>query len=304
MKLSHKQIERGFHLRLMSPLGRYPADSFISESAALIVSAEFCFSVVRVSRRDWSFSEVDLLTAREIPLLGSFLFAGAPGTPYLFPYPTDYSVVVETERFENIEETNISKLKSFLLERIASNPSECPTSLFHLPLLLGGKPYEFNLNAKSDVDQHLLLRRLESAGPVICCGVSCLLRAQMAFQHAEFGEAACIFLWIALDAAHSLVLQKLRESGMANPTSKDAARYVDKISGHETECKKFFEEHYDNRIQSIHPENRYGAEAVPPLLADDFLDLYDLMIPLFYFFISTIPNSSKSEIATSGRLSD
>ena len=163
-------------------------------------------------------------------MLGSFLFAPT-GTPYLFPSATDYSVVVETERFENIEETNISKLKSFLLERIASNPCECPTSLFHLRLfLLGGKPCEFNLNAKSDVDQHLLLRRLESAGPVICRGVSCLLRAQMAFQHAEFGEAACIFLWIALDAAHSLVLQKLRGCIMANPTSKDAlihlARYL------------------------------------------------------------------------------
>ena len=104
MKLTSKLIEKGFRARLMSPLGRYPADSFCAESAALVISPEICFSIVKVQREDWGYLEADILTAAEIPLFGSILLAGEAGTPYLYPYPTRYSVLFETESLENIED--------------------------------------------------------------------------------------------------------------------------------------------------------------------------------------------------------
>jgi hypothetical protein len=130
-----------------------------------------------------------------------------------------------------------------------------------------------------------ILRRLETADPVLLRGVSTLIKAGMVWNHGEFREAACIYLWIALDAAFSLTLRKLREAGFTNPTSQDAANYVAQIDGYEESWEKFFERDYYNRISAIHPDNRYGAEARPTLCADDFLDLYDELIPLFQYIV-------------------
>ena len=124
------------------------------------------------------------------------------------------------------------------------------------------------------------------ASPIVLRGVSSLVKAHMAWNHDEFREAACIFLWISLDAAHSLILHKLRESGVENPSSGDAAKYFDKISGYHTEWEKFFEDDYENCIRAIHPDNRFGAEARPQFLADDFYELNDMLIPLFHYLVS------------------
>jgi hypothetical protein len=117
-------------------------------------------------------------------------------------------------------------------------------------------------------------------------GLASLLKAQMAWKHGEFTDAALLFLWIALDAAHSLTLQKLRNSGVNNPTSQDASAHFNSIAGYETPWERFFEEDYANRIRAIHPDNRFGAEARPQLLADDYLELNDVLIPYFTYLIT------------------
>jgi len=285
MKLSSSPTDKGFRVRLMSPLGCYPADSFHSESAALIVSPEICFSIVRMRRNVWGFAEREILTELEIPLFGSILLAGKDGEPHLYPYPTGHWVSLEIDSFED---RHILECRSSLLERLQKKMGEYPTDFFHKPPSLGGVQYEF-APSDADDDRHLVLGHLQTtANPIILRGVSCLLKARMAFQYHEFGEAACIFLWIALDAAHSLVLQKLRESGNVNPTSEDAARYFEKISGSGTEWEKFFEDDYENRIRAIHPDNRFGAEAIPQFEADDFYELNEMLIPLFYYFVTGV----------------
>jgi hypothetical protein len=141
-----------------------------------------------------------------------------------------------------------------------------------------------------DVREKVLdcMTRLESVDAVVLRGVGSLLKAQMAWTHGEFADAACIYLWIALDAAHSLTLRKLRESGVQNPTSKDASTYLNTVVGFETPWEKFFEEDYENRIRAIHPDNRYGAEARPQFLADDFYELRHLLIPYFAYLITGV----------------
>lgn len=293
MRISYKPIAKGFRVRLMSPLGRYPADTFHSGSAALIISPEICFSIVTVLREDWGFSEVEILTAEEIPLLGSILLAGEPSTPYLYPYPSNYTILLESETVGALADQQIEECKSFLTAGISKHMSEYPpTNVFHKPPLIGGLKYDLTPSLTADSDRLMILRRLESANPVILRGVSCLLKGRMAFLHPEFGESACILLWIALDAAYSLVLRKLRESGTMNPTSEDAAKYFEKLSGFGTEWDKFFEVDYENRIRAIHPDNRFGAEAIPQFLADDFLELNDMLIPFFYHFVSELADDS------------
>jgi hypothetical protein len=55
----------------MSPLGSYPDTSMVLEDAAYIMSPEICFSIIRIKEEDWGFSEVDMLSPLEIPLLAA-----------------------------------------------------------------------------------------------------------------------------------------------------------------------------------------------------------------------------------------
>jgi hypothetical protein len=294
MKVSNMPVKTGFHVRLMSQLGRYPADSFIAPNAALLVSPEICFSVVRIEKEDWGFSEVDIIKKEEIPLFGSILLAGEPGTPYTYPYPTYYSVSLATDLLEDIGERKVIECKTFLLDEIQKEEKSYPANGFHKPPCLGGSNYEF-VSAKDGGERLRVFQHLQNANAVILRGVNCLLKGRMAFQHAEFGEAACMYLWVAMDAAHSLILRRLEKSGVKNPTSSDAMRYFEERAGHETGWEKFFEDHYDNRIRAIHPANRFGAEAIPMFLADDFLELNDDLIPLFEFFVSNFPDDFPPE---------
>src|SRR5271163_2767024 len=88
--------EEGFHVRLMSPLGSYPAHSFVAPSAALVVDAEICFSIVRIRKKESGFSEVDDLNPSEIPLLGCITLAGQNDASAIRPYPSYQTMLLES----------------------------------------------------------------------------------------------------------------------------------------------------------------------------------------------------------------
>ncbi|HET6144498.1 MAG TPA: hypothetical protein VFE02_13400 [Candidatus Acidoferrales bacterium] len=258
LRISRQPVKQGFIVRLLSPLGKYPSRGFYTEANALTISEDVCFSVVRIPKEDWSFSEVDVLSAWEIPLYGSVLLCGDAGTPYLYPYPSCYSVSLETDTLELIDQPHLEECKKFLLESVQNLHSSCfPAASFHKPPCFGGMKYDLvNWSGNSNSDRLMILSQLEASSPLALRSVNCLLKARLAWQHAELNEAACLYLWIALDGAHSLILQRLRESGFTNPTSADAARYFDQVSGWKTEWEKFFEDDYENRIRAFHPSNR------------------------------------------------
>jgi len=272
-------VEERFRIRLMSPLGRYPIEGFRSESASLVVSPEICFSIVKEECEDLSIMEMECFTAQELPFFASILLAGETGSSFLRPYSTGQQATIESDTIPSNEEC-----KSVLLQSITRHYGDQYADSLHKPPLLGGLQYDLVSDGNYN-EWLLLLSRLQTAGPVILRGSACLIKAQMAFQHREFGEAACIFLWIALDAAYSVVLKKLRDTGVPNPSSADAARYFEKITGYGTDWERFFEDDYERRICAIHPDNRYGAEAIPSLMAEDFLDLNGDLIELFHFFL-------------------
>jgi hypothetical protein len=207
----------------------------------------------------------------------------------------DIRVTLETGSLEDIQERHLVESRSFLLEQIRKSDGKTyPAHSFHKPPCLGGPAYDL-VSDDNTAERLSMLNCLEKANPVLLRGVSCLLKGRMAYQYDEFGEAACMYLWVAMDAAHSLILQRLRKTGLKNPSSSDAMRYFETQAGSKSDWEKFFEDHYDNRIRSIHPANRFGAEAIPQLLADDFLELYDEMIPFFDFFASNYPDDFPSE---------
>jgi hypothetical protein len=293
VRLAHKSVERGFWARLMSPIGSYPAESFIAEPASLIVTPEICFSLERVEADGWSFSEVDSVSPTVIPLLGCILLSGNPGDRYIYPYPTYQTLLLELGAHDDMSDGCISQCRDHLLDHLrkcSADPS--PADLIHRPPALGGFPYGLIPEQPSREERRTMLRQIELAGPVAQRGIGSLLKAHMAWQHRELQDAACIFLWVSLDAAHSIVLQNLKQAGTINPTSADAARYFEEISGYGADWEKFFEDDYENRIRAIHPDNRFGAEARPQFLADDFVELNDMLIPLFQFLLSPAADSA------------
>jgi hypothetical protein len=283
MKISYKPVSLGFRVRLMSPLGTYPYESIVSDDAAFVVTRDLSFSIVRIMEEDWGFSEVDSLSPVDIPLLGALLLSGAG-----YPYPFG-GVELEAERREPLHAECIAECRHHLLAHIEAQKSHAPpAAVVHTPPINGGRPYDtcdFGEVREKVID---CAERLQSADAVLLRGVGALLKAQMAWTHGEFADAACIYLWIALDAAHSLTLRKLREAGVQNPTSKDASAHLNSVIGFETPWEKFFEEDYENRIRAIHPDNRFGSEVRPQFLADDFYELRHLLIPYFGYLVTGV----------------
>jgi len=267
----------------MSPLGTYPCNTIASDDAAFVVNSDLSFSIVRIVEEDWGFSEVDSLSPLDIPLFGALLLSGAG-----YPYPFG-GVELEAEERNLLDADCIAECRHHLLVHINAQNNHAPrAAVVHAPPINGGRPYE--TYDFGDVRGKVIAcaARLQSADAVLLRGVAALLKAQMAWTHGEFADAACIYLWIALDAAHSLTLRKLRESGIQNPTSKDASAHLNSVIGFETPWEKFFEEDYENRIRAIHPDNRFGAEVRPQFLADDFYELRHLLIPYFGYLVTGV----------------
>jgi hypothetical protein len=281
MKRSHRPVASGFHVRLMSPLGIYPVDSIILADAGFVASPELCFSMVSIVKEDWGFSEVDSLAPLDIPLFGGLILPGAG-----YPYPFS-GLTLESDTHKALTPECIAECRQHLLAALEEQRAhEGPAAIVHRPPILGGKAYDLRDYGGLTEKVRGCITLLGTASPVALRGVASLIKAQMACRHGEFADAACIYLWIALDAAHSLTLQKLRDSGVQNPTSKDASDHFDKVAGFKTPWEKFFEEDYENRIRAIHPDNRFGPEARPQFLADDFYELNELLIPHFFYLVT------------------
>jgi hypothetical protein len=126
-----------------------------------------------------------------------------------------------------------------------------------------------------DVGDHLLIR-----------GLGALLKANMLGHHPEFLESACMSLWVAMEASLRIIQHKLREAGFERPTAKDAGAYIDRAFENKFESDGYFEDFYDDRIRTVHPESRFGVYPGAPLDADDFYDLHDMLAPLYDFLIT------------------
>ena len=275
MRLSLEPVSCGFRVRLMSPLGTYPDKSLLYDDAALIVEDDICFSIVRIVEEDWGFSEVDSLSPLDIPLFGSLLLCKAG-----YPYPFG-GIDLAADEQKPLDPNHIAECREHLARHIKEyRSSQMPSAIIHRPPLHGGNSYQ---------NEHFGdIRRMIAECMTSLQKVDAVLQRGMAWTHGEFADAACIFLWIALDGAHSATLHRSRTSGIRNPTSKDASAYLNSVIGFETPWEKFFEEDYENRIRTIHPDSRFGAEIRPQILADDFYELRHLLIPYFRYLITGV----------------
>ncbi|MBZ5527039.1 MAG: hypothetical protein LAN71_03930 [Acidobacteriia bacterium] len=277
----------------MSPMGTYPEETFLGSNVALGIAPDICFSIVRL-QDEWEnagFSEVDALLPIEVPLFAALMLAVDDGKRYILPYPTHQSICLRAVSGHQLDAAAVDESRQWIRAYIKRHKLEGGlVDAIHRPPIGGGVEYDLIPSSDRDTHRNKILGLLQSADQVTLRGLSSLIKANMAWEHRELNEAACVFLWISLDAIHSLILQRLRKEGKVNPTSQDVSNYVAARYGVEFE-ESLFEYDYENRIRVLHPDNRFGAEARPQLEADDFYELRHLVIELFHFLITDTPTN-------------
>ena len=297
LRLNWRGDKPGFIVRLLSPLGSYPAESFIGKDERMMVGPDLCFTVTK-SRVDDSFSEIDRLEPVEIPLLGTILLCTEKDQFSICPYPAYTSLHLYSRAGTDLTDEIAAEARRLLLAAICRKRSrgDWPTSPAHLPPLGGGSSAYHLIEGPERVPARArLLPLIKASGPLFFRGLALLVKANMAFRYPEFLEAAGLWLWIAMDGAQSIIFERLKEAGNKNPTSKDAATYVYEAYGiKEYDWEYFFEEDYQTRIRFIHPGNRFGAEARPWATADDIIELNGNLIDLYYLLLTGVPRDVQS----------
>lgn len=278
-KARAKDMKRAFILRRQSPLGRYPATGLLYGSDALIVRQDFVFTAACI-RNTRAFpincsviSEFEYLRLEEIRLLGAALLSLPPDAGIICFYPSIESTIVTTTG---------TQLEEYFVDQFRfQNNSRCNSCG-----RAGSQPYSFHDEALDEALYKLLVRSVKLSDFLVLRGLHALLKAHMLMQRREFGDAATIYLHIALETSFQLILKKLAENGIKNPSALDAGRYIDTIFGNTSPSGKYFEAFYEDRIKAIHPHSRYGISPYPPLAVDDFYDLRPDLIAVFVHLIT------------------
>jgi len=279
---------QGVCVRLLSPLGTYPANTgFRSPDAAIIVADD----TIALVTKFWpihspvdSFSEVEFLSAFEVRVLTSLLISREPesGGIHLYPVSTEYRN--PDASVDLSDESVLAGLLDCFRRRLLEYGV---SSIAHRPPCLGGSPYNFNpypiirheryteIVAAVDVNDHVAIR-----------GLGAIIKAGMLACHSEFLEQACMSLWISLDASFALIQRRLRKKGHPNPSARDAGSLLD--VAFENKCKSdgYFEDFYEERVKTLHPENRFGTYPAAPLNADEYFLLNESLLAVYDFLLT------------------
>jgi hypothetical protein len=156
----------------------------------------------------------------------------------------------------------------------------------HRPPCEGGRAYD--LDSYAEIDKRRLgrlYRTIDVEDHLLIRGLGSLLKGAMLRCHREFMEHACMALWVSLEASFRLVLREMKKDGYVNPSARDAGKLLDDIFDSEYESDGYFEDFYEERIKTMHPESRFGTYPAPPLNYDEYSQLeaslrtvYELLI--------------------------
>jgi len=278
--------------RILSPYGVYPSNSFNTKDSIYIANESLSFSVFKniTDNEEESYSEVQLLYLEEIRLYSSLMLSVDREKSYSVFYPYPYSVPLFISDSEaGIDASAISEIGTILSSPglVGPNRNSYPTlEDIKLPPLVGGPEYDFR---DSGIDYELarnIYKKIDTSDKILIRGLSTFIKSGMLSKHYQFTEEYIIALYISLESSFRLVLRKLRQQGIENPSSKDAAAYINSVFNVIDGYDKYFEEDYELRIMSLHPESRFGIFAHAPLLVDDGHALFDNLIELYAFLIT------------------
>lgn len=264
-----------------------------------VASRDLCFSLVQYHDRgdDESCSEVQLLSVSEIRIYGALMLAVDREISYsaFYPYPFDISLVC-SQPPDSITYA-IEHVRPILIEKL-TEPDKTPTgyavpalnSYRHatdipLPPVVGGRDYDLR---DKGIDYTMAQQLYDAICPndaIVLRGLSTLIKAGMLHFHYQFFEEATNTLYISMEASYRMVLRKLRDTGYQQPTAKDAANYIHNAFYDIDRLEKYFEEDYERRIASFHPESRLGIFSHPPITADDYYFLFNDLLEVYRYLL-------------------
>jgi len=300
MEFLNSRKDKPSHVvRVLLPFGVYPKETVSTDDSILFISDEICFSIVPYSEDEVDneiyYSEVEWAFFNEIKLYSSVLLCVDRDINYLRIYPFRYPHYIKLNGLKEVVE-NIESIKSLLEKTIKSKGKWIKEHNFRagniyqyskenfLPPISGGPEYDLRANAIRPELQKLLYSKFDTSDHLMLRGVSTLIRSAMLSAHLHFMEEAINTTFISLEASFRIVLKRLEKNGKKCPSSRDAAQYIAdvfylKVTG------KYFEEYYESRIMSYHPESRFGIFPHAPLMVDDHYHLFDDLLELYCFLI-------------------
>lgn len=291
------------YARVLSPRGVYPGENLCFCDAAYIRDYELTFSVYQFKKHtrggdDESYSEVEWLNPVEARLYGSLMLAVDREQSFcaFYPYPTTEPLwcrdATPNERWltEHVK-PHLKRIieKPDILHPGASVPAKntyrwCAD--IAMPPIAGGPDYDFRTNGIDYQLARTLYGAIDINDALVVRGLTTLIKAAMLHFHMQFFEAAIYSLFISMEASFRLVVRTLRKNGISEPTSKDAMTYIHDAFHDINRVDKYFEEYYEGRVMTFHPESRYGIYPHAPLAADDYYLLFNDMLEVYAFLIS------------------
>jgi hypothetical protein len=264
-----------FRIRVLSSVGLYPQGAIREPRGIYHVDEQIAFIAVRTDeqRKHVYWSELTLFALEEIRFLSAILLSMRPDHGVLRLYPGGAHLTD-------------SDPKNFL-EKAKELASSAENKRRKDSTLLTGSPQYQVSNQQVDTERYKkLISKISIRDHLMLRGLSALLKADMLQVHQEFQEEANTILYIAMDAALQLTLRRLKETGKKNPSALDAGNFLHSEFPNETPGKRFFEDYYKDRIKTLHPHNRAGAFAFPPLSASHSYGLRAGLIAVFQYLIT------------------
>ena len=294
-------------VRVLSPLGTYPSKSIIMPESAFIADKDICFSIsnfemFNVEDEDY-YSEMVWAKLEEIRLFASVLLSSNRDEGYTRVYPFPFSEGISVSGNIDFNNTDLLKnIKELFIKKIDAPDVQIPgypqpqRNLYRnlkgisLPPSNGGPNYDFRENV---LDFELLSKVYVSINKndhLVIRGLSTLIKSVMLNTHHQFFEESITTLYIALEASYRLVLRALKHQGIKNPSSSDAMKYIHDAFNDIYRTEKYFEEYYEDRIRTVHPESRFRIFPHAPLMVDDFYDLKDDLVEVYLFLLTGYVN--------------
>ena len=278
-------------VRAYSPLGFYPAEVMSHPEGVLVLDDDLIFSAVPEREIDVRpFPERIWVHPTELRLLAAVTLSVQHRHGKVYTYPDVMPVRVDVEEDQSLEDQSTQEfLRSQLIEELSARSSD-HNPLFYTPVPrpphFSGHTYSFNKNAVDVNHQREVFESIDLDDDLLVRGLGALLKGEPLNVHHIFHTEACMSLYVAMEAAMHIVLRRLQNQ-MDNPSSRDASQYIADAFGNSSAPDQWFEEYYNDRIRTVHPNSRhFGVFPYAPLAADDYYDLYDQLRSLYDFLIT------------------
>lgn len=300
IKLTKNHTSPDLLVRVLSPMGRYPSKSFLTHKSAYIADKDISYTVIKYEKFKLEYySEMDWAHPEEIRLFASLLLPvyRHGGRTVIYPFPMRHGVSVSGPiNFES--QYLVNKIKAILIDTIDES-NKINAGGVSLPPANDGPVYDFDNEVINYELQTKVYSAIDNNDHLLIRGLSALIKSIMLSRHYHFIEEAIYALFVALEVSYRIVLRTLKHQGNKNPSSADAMNYildafdepqiyVSNSSGKTRHLKKYFQELYESRIKSVHPESRFGIFPYAPLQVDDFYYYKDSLLAVFTYLLTGI----------------